>query len=276
MTSADFDSPFERLAFLYFPPQFRGQFFNVSSGEILARLEGFWQEASFGLVIAAVAIVSLFIPRRDPPARWCAALLLILAFVTFLAFAVTYNVYDFHVYYIPAILILSILVGLGVDAVVDLFAWIPKLPRFVPVCLGAAFLVLGFYSSLGAAGSHWRERIPPLLDDWDAYFYENPAERRLEAEDVLNGIEDNAIVFTDWDYAYDYYYVAHILQGRTEMDFHETYPQEGVSQLADSAIEYIEANIDARPIYFSERPSLLAGKYKITRAASGLFQLERK
>jgi len=84
------------------------------------------------------------------------------------------------------------------------------------------------------------------------------------------------MIFTDWDHAYDFYYVAHVLQGRTDTDFHETFPQEGVTKFADSAVEYIEANIDARPIYFSERPSQLASKYKITRAGSDLFRIEKK
>ena len=92
----------------------------------------------------------------------------------------------------------------------------------------------------------------------------------------MNQLEDNTILFTDWDYAYDFYYVAHVLQGRTGMSFHETYPQEDVYQLADSAIAYIEANIDTRPIYFSERPSQLASQFKITRTGSGLFRIERK
>ena len=92
----------------------------------------------------------------------------------------------------------------------------------------------------------------------------------------MTGIEDNAIVFTDWDRAYGFYYVAHVLQGRTGMDFHETYPQEGVTQFADSAMHYIEANIETRPIYFSERPSALSNEFKITRAGSDLFRIERK
>ena len=91
----------------------------------------------------------------------------------------------------------------------------------------------------------------------------------------MNSLEDNAIVFTDWDQAYSFYYVAHALQGRTGMSFHETYPQEGVTQFAESAIAYIEANIDSRPIYFSERPSQLAVKFKTTRTGLGLFRIER-
>jgi len=137
-------------------------------------------------------------------------------------------------------------------------------------------LFLGFYTSMGDVTSYWRERIPPGLEDWEVYFYSYPDARRLEAEGIVKGIEDNAIVFTDWDRAYDFYYVAHVLQGRTGMDFHETFPQEGVTQFADSAIHYIEANIAARPIYFSERPSQLASKYKITRAGSNLFRIEKK
>jgi hypothetical protein len=100
--------------------------------------------------------------------------------------------------------------------------------------------------------------------------------RSLEASQTVEHIEDNAIVFTDWDQAYGFYYTSHVLQGRTGLSFHETFPQEGVTQFAESAVEYIEANIDTRPIYFSERPSQLADRYKITGAGSGLFKIERK
>jgi hypothetical protein len=201
---------------------------------------------------------------------------LILALITYLTFAVTYNVFDFSVYYIPAILILSILVGLGVNAILEAVALIPQLPHFVPAALGIVILFLGFFPSVSDVTLHWKERVPPGLEDWEHFFFEFPDARRVEAEEIVNRIEDNAILFTDWDQAYGFYYVAHVLQGRNEMDFHETYPQEGITQLADSAIEYIETNMDVRPIYFSERPSQLMTMYKITRAGSGLFRIEKK
>jgi hypothetical protein len=276
MTQADFDSPFERLAFLYFPPQFKGQFFSVSSAEVKSRLTDFVKESSQNLWLALLGFISLLVPRKDSSARWREAILLIVAFVIFLTFALTYNVFDFYVYYIPAFIILTIFIGIGVSAVVEVFRLIPKLPRFVPVVLSILILIVVFYPSIGSITLHWKERIPPGLEDWESYYYRFPEQRRFEAEAIVNDIEDNAIVFTDWDRAYGFYYVARVLQGRTEMDFHETYPQEGVTQLTDSAIEYIEANINARPIYFSERPSQLMTKYKITRAGSGLFRIERK
>jgi len=276
MTPANFDSPFERLAFLYFPPQFKGQFFSVFPNEVRVRLRDFAADVSWNLLLAFIGFVSLLVPRKDSPSRWRESILLIVAFITFLTFAITYNVFDFYVYYIPALLVLAIFVGLGVSAVIEVVALIPNLPHFVPVALSIVMLFLGFYPSMGDVASYWRERIPPGLEDWEVYFYAYPDTRRLEAEETVKGIEDNAIVFTDWDRAYGFYYVAHALQGRTEMDFHETYPQEGVTQFASSAIQYIAANIESRPIYFSERPSQLASQYKITRAGSGLFRIEKK
>ena len=276
MTPADFDSPFERLAFLYFPPQFKGQFFNAPSDEVISRLKDFAAQASWNLWLALLGFVALFFPRKDSPSRWREAVPLMVGFITFLVFAATYNVYDFYVYYIPAIVVLAVLVGLGVNAIVEVFALIPKLPRFSPVVLGILILIAGIYPSKNIIASAWKERIPPGLEDWEGYFFTSPDARKFEAEHIVKGIEDNAIVFTDWDNAYSFYYVAHVLQGRTEMDFHETFPQDDVTQFADSAVAYIEANIDTRPIYFSERPYQLVNQYKMTRAGSRLFRIERK
>jgi len=276
MTPTDFDSPLERLAFLYFPPQFKGQFFSVSSDEVKTRLTDFATESSWNLWLALLGFGSMFIPRKTSLARWREAALLIVAFLTFLTFAVTYNVFDFNSYYIPAMVVLVNFVGLGVNAILEVIALIPKIPQLVLSGIGILIVIAGIYPSLDTLTSQWEERTPPGLEDWESYSFQFPDERRLEAESVVNRLEENAIVFTDWEHVYDFYYVAHVLQGHIDTDFHETFPQDGVTQFADSAVAYIEANIDTRPIYFSERPSQLASRYKITRAGSGLFRIERK
>jgi hypothetical protein len=276
MTPTDFDSPLERFAFLYFPPQFTGQFFAVSAGEIKTRLSDFFAETPSYIWLALIGCISLFIHHKDSSARWRESVLLILAFATFLIFAVTYDVFDYYVYYIPAALILSIFVGLGVSAILETVSLIPQLPKFIPVVLSILVLITGFYSSVDEITSAWRYRVPPGLEDWESYSFNFPDTRRLESEMTLQRVEDNAIIFTDWDKVYNFYYAAHVLQDRTEMDFHETYPQDGMSGIADSALAYIEANIDSRPIYFVERPSELANLYQIQRAGSDLFRIERK
>lgn len=276
MTPADFNSPFERFAFLYFPPQFKGMFFSVSLEDAIDRLADFAADALWSLPFAFLGLVSIFIPRRDSPSHWRKAVLLSVAFVAFLLFAATYKVFDFYVFYIPAILILVIFIGLGVDAIFETVDLIPKLPPAFPALLGLVVIVASFYFSFEGIASSWKERIPPRTEEWESRFYKFPNTRQLEVEEIVNDLEDNAILFTYWDYTYDYYYVAHVLQGRVEMDFHETYPQDDMPRFADSAVEYIEANIDSRPIYFSERLFSLMTKFKVTRVDSGLFRIERK
>lgn len=276
MTPSDFDSPFERLAFLYFPPQFTEKFFSVPIVEIKTRLADFFVINSFYIWLALIGFISLFVPRNHSLSRWREAILLITAFFTFLTFAVTYDVFDYYVYYIPAVLIVSIFIGLGVSAIIEIISLIPQLPKVVPVTVSILVLVIAFYSPINDITSSWRYRVPPGLQDWESYFFNFPATRRFEIEQSLNGIEDNAIIFTDWNRVYNYYYVAYVLQGRTEMDFHETHPQEGMSGVTDSTLAYIEANIDSRPIYFVKRPSELANLYRIQQAGSGLFRIARK
>jgi hypothetical protein len=277
MTPENFDSPFERFAFLYFPPQFREQFFGAAPDEILSRITHFASEGGWSLSLSILGFISLWLlPRKTASSRWREAILLTVALILFFGFAVTYNVDDFYVYYVPVILLLVLFMALGIHTIIEwtrpVFTTLP----FVPTGLSILVLLVGFFPLTQKIAAHWQERIPPGLEDWEGYMFRFPEIRRQEAEKIVSRLEDNAIVFTDWDQAYDFYYVAYVLQVRREMSFHETYPQEGVSQFADSAIEYIEANIDYRPIYFSERPSQLATRYKITRTRSGLFQIEKK
>lgn len=278
LTPADFDSPFERLAFLYFPPQFRGQFFGVPREEISARLADFTAGGASSFMLAVLGALSLSqgFPPRAGFSRWREAWLLGVALLLFLGFALSYNVYDFSVYYIPVTLILAIFGALGLHAAAELIGIAPHMPRLIPLGLSLLFLVVIFFPLVDNVTAQWRERMPPGLESWEAYLFSFPENRKLEAEQTVNRLEDNAILFTDWDRMYGFYYVAHILQERTGMSFHETYPQEGVTSLADSVIEFIEANVDTRPIYFSERPSQLSYRYKITSAGSDLFRIERK
>ncbi len=276
MTPADFDSPFERLAFLYFPPQFSGQFFAVSSEVILERLKEFFEEISWNAAIALLGLASLFIPRKGVALRWREAILWLLGFATFLLFAASYDVYDYYVFYIPAILFLAIATGLGFAALSEVIFKIPKLPSFIAVLMMGVLIIANVWISFPYIAEAWESRIPPGLEDYETVFFTSPDMRRLLAEQKLKQVEDNAIIFTDWDNAYNFYYVAHVLQGRTEMDFHETNPQSGVSSLADSTLQYIEANIGSRPVYFVERPFALTSRYQIQRAGSGLYRITRK
>jgi hypothetical protein len=276
MTPADFDAPFERLAFLYFPPQFSGRFFAAPSALIWEHLKDFFDGVSWNGLIALLGVVSLFVPRKHSAARWREALLLLVAFSAFLFFAASYDVDDYYVFYIPALLFLTLAIGLGFNAIAEITLAAPLIPSFLPnIILGVAMLA-NLWFSFPHALAVWQSRIPPLTEDYEALLFSTPNLRQVEAERMIKRVEDNAIIFTDWEHAYSFYYVARILQGRTAIDFYESYPQGDFSQIADSTLAFIDANIDARPIYFTEYRSALGNHYRAQRVASGLFRIWRK
>jgi hypothetical protein len=77
-----------------------------------------------------------------------------------------------------------------------------------------------------------------------------PDKAVTDARKLLNRVEPNAIVFSDWDNLYSYVYTAQLVIDRGDITFHEAFIGDE-PRLADSAIAYINANIDKRPIYFT-------------------------
>ena len=275
LTAADFDSPLERLKFLYIPPQFQGAFFALPLQQAAHRLGGFFSTVIPVAALAVVGLVGLCVPRQETPSRWREALLLLLTFAALLAFAITYRVMDYQVFLIPAIVPLAAALGLGMSAVFDLLAAIPSFSRVIPVVLSLFLLVLWGVRTAPPVITTWEQRYPPFLEPWEMRLFQNANPFRSEAGQIIDRLEDNAIVFTNWGQLYNFYYVAHLEQSRTGMSFHETHPQAGARGLADSLLAYIEANLDSRPIYFTERPAELASRYRIQPAGSNLFRITR-
>jgi len=275
MTPADFDSPLERLAYLYFPPQFKGKFFAVSADVVFLRLGDFVGAYKLLLTCGALGVVSFFLPNRKP-AAWKEAALLFLVLSVSAAFAVGYDVYDYYVFYYPSFMALAIFSGVGANWMMESIAVYIKSPRLAAWGFGlilVAVLTTAFYSDAVTA---WRARIPPALNESDLYSFQFPAVYKFKAEKTVAFLEDNAIVFTKWSALHSLSYTAVVAHGRRDINFHQIYLQEGKSQIADSVIDYIEANIDRRPIYFTTYPSALADRYSITTVAADLFRIEKK
>ena len=89
-------------------------------------------------------------------------------------------------------------------------------------------------------------------------------------------LPENAIVFTDWDMMWPYYYAAHIIENRRDLTFIETYSADDVDGIADSVTAYLADNLDEHPIFFSERePDLLDAGFKFVPTQSGPVRLVR-
>lgn len=95
-----------------------------------------------------------------------------------------------------------------------------------------------------------------------------------DAEKILNRVEDNAIIFTDWDKLYSMVYTAHIENGRRGISLHEWLP--GDALRAQTAIAYIDDNLDKRPIYFAFMTPQLSESYWAERINDSLYRIHRK
>ena len=285
MTPADFDSPLERLKFLYAARQFRYAMFAdpaVTMPSIARTYMNMLPEtfAPLTLGLMGTGIIALFFPR------WREGLLLLAGWGVQLVFITNYNIYDVLVFFIPTFVFLGIWIGTGLGALMKALSWGARRLRWekaatpMSVLLGIAVLGLTIQFRGGMMVDAWKARMPTFLRHVEIPGYpfpiDHPGAVQTEAQGIVDSVEEDAIVFVPWDLLYPCYFVAHIEESRTSLDFHETYPQEGVSRLADSTLAYIEANIDQRPIYMAERPAGLSVNYKVIHAGAGLYRILRK
>jgi hypothetical protein len=96
-----------------------------------------------------------------------------------------------------------------------------------------------------------------------------------EAQKIIERVEENAIVFAAWDKLYSYIYTAHIEDQKTGISFHEAWSTEE-EKLADSAIVYINQNLDRRPIYFTVYMPELSQYYRVEKINDTLYKIYRK
>ncbi|MGZ9222685.1 MAG: hypothetical protein ACXW4Q_11300, partial [Anaerolineales bacterium] len=96
-----------------------------------------------------------------------------------------------------------------------------------------------------------------------------------DARRIIARLEENAIVFAPWDKLYSYIYTAHIEGGETDIAFHEIWSTEEES-LSESAIAYIEQNLDTRPIYFTMDTPELSERYRVEKINDTLYRIYRK
>ena len=148
-----------------------------------------------------------------------------------------------------------------------------QITAFRSCCFEYRYAFLGFYPSMGdvtcIGGTH-----PAWAEDWEVIFSSFLMHAGSKSKKIVNSIEDmpSSLLMGQ---AYDFYYLLRFCRDVPEWTFTRR-THRRCNSICDSAIQYIAANIESRPIYFSERPSQLASKYKITRAGSDLFRIEKK
>jgi len=207
------------------------------------------------LWLAAAAGGVLWLGRKS----WRMTLLLVLTLLGHLVFDLHYDTPHVHLLYLATYVPVVVFGVAGLALVVDLWAVLARRSGqrgHSPAVLNAILGILGVavVASPMAFPGAWNEAgrrrcwVPP---DAEPSRPNDSAEFHQEVRLLVAHLEDDAVLFTNWDWLYPCYYVARVEQGRTRMAFFQDYPLPYQRELADSAVDYVRRTAPTRPVYFT-------------------------
>ncbi|HQU38206.1 MAG TPA: hypothetical protein PLR65_16600, partial [Anaerolineales bacterium] len=226
------------------------------------------------LTLTIIGIVWLFFGGR-----WREGLYPLIAFILIWGLAITVSFSIYREFYVPATVVTSVWFGAGAGAVLSAWERLTKLNqpslRVTRVLISILLIILPIWNSRQNLSLAIEKGFTTFIRDNHVYPVFAPDKAIREAKRIINNVEDNAIVFTNWDKLYSYIYTAQIEEGKMNISFHEVL-DEGDQILPTTMIEYIDANIDARPIYFAIDVPELSELYQVTKINDTLYRINRK
>lgn len=278
LTPDQFDTPLERLFAIFPAEHFWTYYFTAAPDEIRFRLGeyvSFFSDWAAALIFAGMIAL---LARR----RWHEGLYPLISFLLVWGLGVTVEFSIYREFYVPAAVFVAVWLGAGASALLDGVDWLARkipsqgsLMRMLAVGVVSLGLVaLPLYDARedlrlaiekGYTSFVQRDHIYPVFA---------PDKAVKDATKLLNKIPANAILFADWDKLYSYVYTAEIVIGRKDVSLHEYLFMDDGS-LPKATLAYIEANIDARPIYFTIYIEELSELYEVTQVGEGLFMISR-
>ncbi|MBT3712388.1 MAG: DUF2723 domain-containing protein [Anaerolineae bacterium] len=280
LTPEEFDEPLERLFAIFPAESFWVYYFSATPEVIRSRLSeyiNFYPRWEFALVL--MGMVALFFHKKDGKSLLPEALYLLIAFTLVWGFAVTVAFGVYQEFYCPVAVLVHIWLGVGLSAILSGVASLLKGKQaqrlkninLMPSLLGVAFVAALLFHAKADITLAIQEGYSTFIRDEKIYPIAKPDRYVRLSHQVLNKIEDDAIVFEIWDRLYTHVYTAHILDGRTGIAFHEAFPT-----LGQSTLDYIEANIDKRPIYFATLHPEISTYYDLNQVGDELYRLSKK
>ncbi len=214
--------------------------------------------ADFGwpaTVLAIVGLVGLVTSKRN---RWQDAVLLGLSWGILFFFILTFNPVDLEVDFIPSFLIIAALSGLGLQWIQNLFVkeaysggavrWISAVLAIVVVFGGAFGILQGSVDAIGA-------KAPVFLTGYRRvypYPVDNPTKAHDYAHAIVDHVEGNALIVTEWHYLYPFYYVALFDDNKPGIEVVESSPSGTDGHIVQSMQDFIKESVATRPVYMTQ------------------------
>jgi hypothetical protein len=281
LTPEEFDTPIHRLLAIFPAQSFWTYYFSAAPGEIQRRVVEYvnpfprWQFA--GILLGALA---LFAFPKDGQWRWREGLYALIAFALIWGFAVSVEFSVYQEFYVPVAVIVHVWLGTGASALLDGAEWPLKRWQFLGSersgmlvsLLGLVLVALSIWNARSDLRLAVTKGTTTFIQS-EKIYPNDPERATKEGHRILSKVEDNAIIFANWDRLYSYVYTAHILEGRTGIALHEVLepPTPGSTMKA-----YIDANLGTRPIYFTLSVPGLETYYNVEQIEPQLFRITKK
>ncbi|MBX2999365.1 MAG: DUF2723 domain-containing protein [Caldilineaceae bacterium] len=280
LSEEDLNNPLTRYWFTVSGRQFQDRMFQIDTlpRNIFRYVDGMGAEFHpISLLLAGIGLIWLGLRARKELA------LLGLALLCQWIYTFTYNIWDLHVFFIPAYVLLAILVAAGAAAIEEwitrLLARPPALRPAMSTLLTLLFLVVAVWPILSP---RWddvtRGRVPRFAFDGYPVDHANMTGLHNSVTATVRQMPENAILFAHWPELYPLYYAAHVEGDRLDLTFLEQKPYREGDADENSTLQYVEDRIHSHPIYFADcLPELRAAGYRCEseRLGTSLYQRVR-
>jgi len=275
LSSLDYDTPIERFLHIFPAGRFWTFYFSATPEEIIRRLvEYISYFPTWALALIVIGMISLFFGGM-----WREGLYPLIAFLLIWGFAVTVSFSVYREFYVPITVITSVWFGVGACNLLFVFEKFIKqnqlAGRIMRLVVSLFLVALPIWNSRQDLNLAIKSGYTTFVRDHHIYPVFAPDKAIRDARRIINRVEENAIVFADWDKLYSYIYTAQIEDKKLGISFHEAWIGDE-QKLSESTINYIEANIDTRPIYFAIDMPGLTELYQVTKINDTLFRINRK
>jgi hypothetical protein len=272
--TSDFNTPLKRFFIIFPAGHFWSYYFTAGAAETNRRLVEYVSlHPVWALAFILIGAFALF------KHNWRDALYPTIAFLIIWGFAVTISFSIYQEFYTPIAIFVFVWYGMGAskifEAISQFFSQRTIAMRSTQIVMSAVLIALPLWQFRADLSTGIQYGYTTFIRRDHLYPVFAPDKAIRDALGIINNIEDNAIVFTDWDKLYSYVYTAHIEEGKTSIAFHLALANDDI-QLAESTLAYIDDNIDKRPIYFAVYLPELTEHFQVEQISESLYRIYRK
>jgi hypothetical protein len=274
LTGTGFEIALRRFILIFPIGNFWSYYFSAGTAETNRRLTEFLLiQPVWVMIFVLIGAVSLF------KGNWRDALYPALAFLLIWGFAITVEFSIYQEFYTPVMIFVFVWYGMGASAGLEVMRRLFRQGKIASnvarISLSLGLIALPIWHSRADLRLALQNGYTTFVRRDHLYPIHAPHKAILDALKIVDQVEENAIVFTDWDKIYSYVYTAHIEAGRTGISFHMALSGEE-TRLSAATLAYIEKNIGSRPIYFAVPMPELTDYFQVEQVNDSLFRIYRK